>query len=553
MDLWTALLDVLILLTAAMILGGLCERFKQSSLVGYLLAGSLLGPNALDLLPNHEAIATIAELGVALLLFTIGLEFSWSRLRSIGKVAVGAGTTQVLVTGGLAALAAGAAGLAPHASVAVGSMIALSSTAAVVRLLVTRAEIESVHGRSAVGVLLLQDVAVVPLALVVAAMANQGPGGSILASLAWASTAALGLIVGLRVVLNYVLPLLLDARIASLNRDLSILTAIVTAVGAAWASHALGLSPVLGSFIAGLMLAESPYATQIRADVVPLRTLFVVLFFSSIGMLANPSWVAENLLVVLAVVVLVVVGKATITAGAVRLAGVPAAQAIAAGLVLAQVGEFSLVLATIAQKGELIAAEVFDLVVAVLTFTLFLTPYLAALAPRLGSWVTHRFGGDARADPAENSGWSNHLIIVGFGPAGQRVAELEMTEEDLPILVIDMNSDSLDHAESYGLTTLQGDATSPEILEHAQIKTALAVVITVPDPNAARQVVLQVRASAPNTKLIVRSRYHIHRWALELAGAHAVVDEENVVGLHIAEYLRGWLDERRSVPSPPTA
>jgi CPA2 family monovalent cation:H+ antiporter-2 len=529
-----------------MVLGGLCVRFKQSSLVGYLLAGTLLGPNALDLLPNHEAIAAIAELGVALLLFTIGLEFSFARLRSVGRVAAGGGTVQVAVTGALTTALCLALGLGVPASVALGAMVALSSTAAVIRLLADRAEIESVHGRSAIGVLLLQDVAVVPLALLVAAL-SAGEGESTVVALLQASGLALGLIVVLRVVLNYVLPLLLSTRIAGGNRELSILMAVVTAVGAAWASHALGLSPVLGSFIAGLLLADSPYATQIRADVVPLRALFVTLFFSSIGMLVNPVWVAQNAALVLGVVVAIVVGKALVTAMAVRPFAVPTAQALATGVVLAQVGEFSLVLATIAQQGGVITTTTFDLVVAVLTATLFLTPYLVAGAPRLAHWVAQRSGSGAPVGPDEGaeSLWSQHLVIVGFGPAGKRVAELEMGQRDLNMLVIDMSPGSLEQAQDYGLATIQGDATRPEILERAHVASALAVVVTIPDPFTARQIVMQVRSMAPNTKLIVRSRYHIHRWALELAGAHAVVDEENVVGVRIAEYIHQWLEERR--------
>jgi len=174
MDLWPSLLDILILLAAATVLGGLFERFKQSPLLGYLLAGTLLGPNALNLLPSHAAVATIAELGVALLLFTIGLEFSWRTLRSIGPIALGGGTIQVALTGIMTAVVCLALGLGTRASVAIGAMIALSSTAAVLRLLARRAELDSVHGRNAVGILLLQDIAVVPIMLVITAMSVGG-------------------------------------------------------------------------------------------------------------------------------------------------------------------------------------------------------------------------------------------------------------------------------------------------------------------------------------------------------------------------------------------
>ena len=269
MSLWTALLDVLILLLAAMLLGSLCERLKQSALLGYLLAGTLLGPNALDWMPNHTAVATIAELGVALLLFTIGLEFSWRRLRSIGPIALGGGTVQVLLTGGLTAGVCLALGLGGRPALAVGAMIALSGTDSVLRLLVSRAEIDGVHGRHALGILLLQDIAVVPLVLVVTALG--GEDSSSVAQIGYgigrAVVVAAVLVGALFLLLNYLVPLLLNTEQAARNRDLPILLAIVTGVGTAWVSHTLGLSPVLGAFIAGLLLAESPFATQIRADI----------------------------------------------------------------------------------------------------------------------------------------------------------------------------------------------------------------------------------------------------------------------------------------------
>jgi CPA2 family monovalent cation:H+ antiporter-2 len=275
MDFWSAVLDILILLGAAMLLGALCERLKQSALLGYLLAGSLLGPNSLNVLPSHEMVSTVAELGIALLLFSIGLEFSWRRLRSVGAIAAGGGTLQILLTGAATALLCRVVGLDGPAALAIGAIVAMSSTAAVLRVLAGRQEIDAVHGRNALGILLLQDMAVVPAALFVAAL---GVGGGF-AQVGWAVVQALGLATALAgtlyLLVSYGLPRLLGAELVVTNRDLSILLAIVTATGTAWLSHALGFSPVLGAFVAGMVLAESPFATQIRADIAPLHTLFV--------------------------------------------------------------------------------------------------------------------------------------------------------------------------------------------------------------------------------------------------------------------------------------
>jgi CPA2 family monovalent cation:H+ antiporter-2 len=549
MDFWSALLDILILLGAAMLLGALCERFKQSALLGYLLAGTLLGPNALNVLPSYEAVSTIAELGITLLLFTIGLEFSWRRLRSVGTIAVGGGTLQILLTGAATALLCRLLGLDVPAALAIGTIVAMSSTAAVVRVLASRQEIDAVHGRNALGILLLQDIAVVPAALFVAAL---GLGGGV-AQVGWGVVQALALATvlagALFLVVSYGLPRLLGAEIVVANRDISILLAIVTATGAAWLSHALGFSPVLGAFVAGMVLAESPFAVQIRADIAPLHALFVTLFFSAIGMLADPAWAAQNWALLAGVVLLIVVGKTVVTAGVVRLFRFPTGLSVATGLVLAQLGEFSLILAILARDGQVIGTSLFDLLVATMIVTLFLTPYLAALAPRLaiavGRIMTREHRVMTAADAAAGTGevLSGHLVIVGFGPAGQRVAETLMARGDLQIVVTDLSASTLDLARAYGLQTVVGDATRESVLAQLHIRTAAAVAITLPDPRTARQVVQMVRALAPDTRIVVRSRYHVHRWQLDVAGAHTVVDEEDEVGVRIAAEIGALLPE----------
>lgn len=557
-DLWPALLDVLILLLTAMLLGALCERLRQSALLGYLLAGTLLGPNSLNLMPSHEAVTAIAELGVALLLFTIGLEFSWRRLRSIGPIALGGGTVQVVLTGALAAGVCLTLGLAGRPATAVGAIIALSSTACVLRLLVSRAEIDSIHGRNALGILLLQDIAVVPLVVMVTALGAEGAdaGSQIGWEMGRAIAVAALLVAVLFVVLNYLVPLLLGTKSAARNRELPILLAIVTAVGAAWASHHLGLSPALGAFIAGLLLAESPFATQIRADVASVRTLFVTLFFSSIGMLSNPAWMLERWATVAGVVAAIVLGKAILTTGVARLFRAAPGHAVATGVCLAQVGEFSFVLAGVAREGQVIDRSLFDLIVAATIVTLFLTPYLVALAPRLAgiaSGITVQNArrlhpADAESQPADSE-WTGHILIVGFGPAGRRIAESLMGKHKPLLVVVELSRKSADTARSYGLRTYIGDATRAEVLEHVRVGTARAVAVTLPDPAAARQTIEQVRSLAPGTPIVARARYHVYRWELMVAGAPVVIDEEDQVGLCMASAIRRTLRTAEHAPS----
>ncbi|MFG0283411.1 MAG: cation:proton antiporter [Phycisphaerales bacterium JB039] len=543
MDLWTSLLDLLILLGAAMLLGALCERLRQNAILGYLLAGTLLGPNALDLLPSYESLGAVAELGVALLLFTIGLEFSWRTLRRIGGFVLAAGTLQVAVTGAVTVGACAALGVAWRPSIVVGAMVALSSTAFVLRLLVSRAEIDSMHGRTALGILLLQDVAVIPLALVVSTLA-EGDGASIvstLGALGWSLLVAMALVGALYMVLNDLMPLLMSSQQFGRSRDVPVLLAIVTAIGAAWLSHKLGLSPVLGAFIAGLMLAESPFATQIHADVAPLRSLFVTLFFSSIGLLGNPAWALEHWVEVSAVVIAIIAGKVIITSSAVRLAGASWGHAVASGACLAQVGEFSFVLAALAQGGGLLEDELFELMLAATIVTLLVTPALVAGAPRLAR-MAGRWGAPAelRLDPEAGGAVElrDHILVIGFGPAGQGVAESLMRHHKEALVVLELNRKTLAMAQAYGLRGGIGDATQRQVLEHAGVHRAWAVVVTVPEPEIARRVVALARSMAPQTAVVVRARYHVHLAELMLAGAEVVIDEEHEVGRRMAAAVR---------------
>jgi CPA2 family monovalent cation:H+ antiporter-2 len=514
----------------------------MSAVAGYLLAGTLLGPNALDWLPNHEAVSSIAELGVALLMFTIGLEFSWRRLRRMGVVALGGGSLQVLLTGALTAGVCSVIGLDWPSSLALGAIIALSSTAAVLRLLVARAEMDSVHGRNALGILLVQDISVVPLAFFVAALGR----GVFFPEVGWEEARVFGIAlacVGVSyVVLRYFIPLFLNTKEAARNRDLAILLAIATVVGAAWGSHTLGLSPALGAFVAGMLLAESPFAMQIRADVAALRILFITLFFSSIGTQADPTWALENWKLVGGVIAAIVVGKSVVTTGTTLLFHSSPGHAVATGLCLAQVGEFSFVLAEVAQHERVIDGRLLTLVVTATIGTLFLTPFLVAMAPRVALVVGRLRGSTVRdaQHPEASTGSTGHVVIVGFGPAGQGVAKV-LLEEGVLLSVVELNSKTAAVARSHGLQTYAGDARSEEVLESLRLESARAVVVTVPDPETTRQIIERVRARAPGTRIVARARYHVGRWELQLAGAHEVVDEEEEVGLRIASRVRETL------------
>ncbi len=544
MNAWIILQDTLFLLLGAILLGALFERFKQNAVLGYLLAGALLGPNAFDVLSNRDAILSIAELGVTLLLFAIGMEFSWRKLRRIGSVALGGGTLQVLVTMGVAAWLGRQLGLDRGQAIAVGAMMALSSTALVTRLLFDRAEIDSLHGRSTVGILLLQDIAVVPLVILVTALAEDASTAGIGWEMARALFFALLLVAAIGLILKYVFPRLVSFSAGGANRDLPALLAIVTAVGCAWGADALGLSPLLGAFVGGVMLAESPFGTQVRADLSPLKAVFVTLFFAAIGTLTNPALVVDHWVAVFALTGAIVFGKATIIFAIARLFRIPAGASAATALCLGQIGEFSFVLLDIARHTQLIGTELFELMVSVIVATLFLTPYLVAFAPRFARFIERHT--PATGDAATvGGGRSAHVVLVGFGPAGQAVAA-HLRKEKIPLVLIEWNPVLARRADAMGIDTIIGDATRTDVLVHAGVGAAKAIAITVPDPTAARTITAHVRAAARDAIIVTRSRYQ--RWNEDLlgSGATSVLDEETGVGLEVAYEIERVLEATES-------
>ncbi len=554
MEAWHTLTEIVILLVAALVFGLIAERLRQHAIVGYLVAGALVGPNALQLVQEPEDVWQIAELGVALLLFSIGLEFSLPRLRRMGRVALLGGTLQVVLTTLIFAVGAAALGLSVSAAVAIGMMIALSSTACVLRLLADRAEIDTIHGRGAVGILLMQDIAVVPAVLMISILAGGGEGGLLAAaqSVGLAVVYMAAMVVGFYLLFNVLMPRVMVLKQLVRNRELPVLLAIVMALGATAIAHALGLSPALGAFAAGLLLAGSPFATQIRSDVGPLKTVLVTLFFAAIGMLFNPGWAAGHWHWVLGAFAAVLVGKTLITGLVMRVLRMPHGMALASALCLAQIGEFSFVLADLAYGGDLISTDVFKLIVAVTMLTLLVTPYMVRAAPVAARWVERRRlrrgRQPATADVAQADDslmpCSDHIVIVGFGPAGQRIVTELMPHHREKLLILDINPRNLQLAESYGVAAQHGDATSPDVLEHIHLERARALAVTLPDITAVRQIIHLARQCNANLPIIARARYHVFLYELILAGAEAVVDEEDHLGERMAaEVLQRAADD----------
>jgi monovalent cation:H+ antiporter-2, CPA2 family len=550
-DIWQVLLDVVVLLGFGALLGGIFERVRQSAIIGYLLAGALLGPNVFHLIQSGDEVLAVSELGVALLLFTIGLEFSWARLRGMGRVALGSGTLQVVFTTALGAGVGMVAGLGPAGSVAVGAICAVSSTACVLRVLTAQGEVESVHGDRAIGILLVQDMAVVPLVLVVSVLADGGTAQEMFWGVLRTAGIGLALVAALYVVFYHVVPRLLAVGPMRSNREVPLLVAVVSGLGSGVVAHSAGVSPALGAFVAGVMLAESPVATQVRADVSSLKTLLLALFFTAMGMLTDPTWIASNALLVGSVVAVIVLGKMAIVWAALRLFGVRDRTALTAGICLGQLGEFSFVLAGIA-RGKLLDDNAFTLIVSATVITMALTPFLVTKAPMLAARFSSRRSSTSNEESSKPE-MDVVTIVIGFGPAGRAAAE-RIAETGCQVVVVDQNPSATRDARSLGYRAVTGDAQYSDVLEHAGLRTAAFVVVTVPGATAAVRLVSNVRQGAPEAQILVRARFHRSLAELHASGAHSVVDEEHEVGRLLAKTYeemvhRGKLD--KALPSPP--
>lgn len=548
MDSRSLLFDSAVLLTGALVLGLTFQRLRQGAIVGYLLAGTLAGPTALGLVHEGEAIEHLAELGVAMLMFTIGLEFSWRRLVGMGRLALG-GVAQTaacaVVFAGLASLA----GFGATAAFVVGAVVALSSTAVVLRLLKDRAEIDSLHGRTSTAVLLTQDVLIVPLVLVVTFLG--GERGDLARTLVSALGGTLLFVLAGLVVAGIVIPRLLNRREVAQNRELPVLVAVATAITATYAASEVGLSPALGTFIAGVLLAESRFADQMRADVSPLRTVFVTLFFASIGLLIDMPWVMANLGLVLGMTAGMVLLKASVSALALRPFQPSTVACIASGFCVAQVGEFSFVLAGIARAGGIIDADLFQLIVASSVLSLLATPFLVQRAYPWGRWLALRVvrsrsmlrgEREARAGQPRRSG---HAVLIGYGDAGQSAAG-ELANCQVRVLVVDVDPHLVALAARHGHETLLGDATQAGNLARADIASAAVAIIAIPDAHTTRLVTSQCKMIGPGVPVVARARYHAEAAEIDVTGADIVVDEEQLTGRRLGKRAGDLLGRSRA-------
>jgi CPA2 family monovalent cation:H+ antiporter-2 len=525
----------------------LLGKLRLPAVAAFLLAGALTGPHGLRLVPDAEGIMHIAEIGVVLLLFSIGIEFSGEKLRRLGRIVLTGGVLQVFLTVSATVLIAMSLGQPFGSALFYGFVIALSSTAIVLRLYQQSGELDAPHGRFVVGTLLFQDLIVVLFVLLTPLLAS-GMNEKV-----WIDFASVlgkaALLIGFAFFASrWLVAPLLRLVDESRSRELFILTTLTICLGTAWLSSVAGLSLALGAFLAGVVMASSGFGHRALGEVLPLRDVLASVFFITLGMLFDWRMLAQSPLAVVLLLLAFVAGKGLIASISAMVTGFPARVAWLSGVGLAQFGEFGFVLVTAGmQEGLITDAEVSPLLSAGI-LSMVATPLLMRVAPRvrlferamrpLERFTPHLHIQDAAARELEG-----HVIIAGYGPAGRMLAKV-LRASDVPYVVYDLNADAIAIGRRNGESMHYGDITRAEILEHARARQARAVVVMFNDPQALPRAIDALQRHAPEVPIMARCRYLAESHELLKLGADLVVVEEVETGFTMLRRVLRTLGER---------
>lgn len=526
--------DIVILLALTLAVAWLFSRLRLSPIVGYLATGMLAGPHGLHLIRAALEVEVVAEVGVILLLFTIGLEFSFTRILRLKRLMLVSGTAQLAITAILVFIAARTLGLGSAAAWTLAMALALSSTAIVLKLLLEGGEIDTAHGRVSLAILIFQDLAVVFFLVALPLLGGDTDGFSG----AGLGRAAL-LLGGLFLFSRYGLQPLLRGVLKARSPELFRITVLVLVLATAWVTAEAGLSLALGAFLAGLALAESPYSHQALGDILPFRDTFLAVFFVSIGMLVDLQLVAAHWQMTLGLCLALTLLKAAAAGGAALLSGYPLRIALLCGLLLFQVGEFSFVLLKQALALELLPEPVYQTTLAVIALTMVATPLLARHAPALAAALASRFGWGGELEPEireETGNLEGHVIIAGYGLSGRNVGRA-LREMNIPYLHVEMNGELVQKGRQAGDLVLYGDATSAAVLEGAGLARARALVLAINDPSALARAIRTAREHHPALYILARTRFVGELDYLTTLGADEVIPDEFEASLQLAAVL----------------
>lgn len=522
--------DITVIFATAAVALAICSRLNVPEILGYLITGILLGADGFQLIHAVHEVEMMAEIGVVLLLFAVGLEFSLSSLISLKVPALIGGSMQTFITlifsGSFIYGISG--GNLPLAIIS-GMMISLSSTAIVLKILSGRGEADSTHGRISTAVLVFQDIAVIPMMLLIPVLA--GTGGNVYGELGVTAVKAVLIVAAVFIGARTLVPKVLFHVAAAKNRELFLLVVVLAGLGTASLTYKAGLSLALGAFLAGIMVSESGYGQQALSSVVPFKDIFTGFFFVSIGMLIDFDVYARYPVFIPLMALAIIFCKTLLTAVSVMILKYPLKTAVAVGLALGQVGEFSFIMAKTGASAGVLSGEHYKLAVAVIVLTMAAAPYmikyssavaeLAVKIPMPARWIK---GAQTELVSTEKE-FHDHIIIVGYGLAGRQIAA-EARKDGIQFIVIEMNPVTVKNEIKKGTDIIFGDASNVEVLHHAHLDTARAIAVTVPDPIAVRKVVETARTEHPYIHIVARTRYALELSPLKKLGANSVIAEE---------------------------
>ena len=528
--------DLLLLLLVSVPIAFVFSRLRLPTIVGFMVTGVLIGPYGFGLIKDVHAIEVLAEIGVVLLLFTIGLEFSLRRIAEMRRIVLVGGGLQVTLTALLVAAIAYWFGRPLNQSVFFGFLFALSSTAIVLKSYIERAEVDAPHGRAGVGILLFQDLSIVLMMLMVPVLG--GGEGSSPGKIALTLGTALAAIAVIIVAARKVVPFLLYHIVRLRSPEVFIIFVVLMSLGTAWLTSQFGLSLALGAFIAGMVLSESEYSHQIVADILPFRDVFNSLFFVSIGMLLSLSALVSDLAVVLAWVGALTLGKALLVFLAVRLLGYSLRISTMTAVGLAQIGEFSFILAKAGLPEGLLSDGDYQRFLAASILSMIATPFLIKAAPRIGYALQSLFAPGSMFEPTvtgfrpDEPDLRGHVVIVGYGLNGRNLAKV-LRRAKVPYLVLELNAEVVREAAAQDERIIYGDATRKEVIHHVSLEHARILVLAISDPTATRHTVWLARQVNPDIHIIVRTRYMSEMAELRELGADDIIPEEFETSIEI--------------------
>jgi CPA2 family monovalent cation:H+ antiporter-2 len=529
--------EVLVFLGAAVLIVPLFHRLKISPILGYLAVGLLIGPFGLRFVTDVEGVRHLAELGVVFLLFNIGIELSFRRLWEMRRLVFGLGTAQILITG---AVIAGIASLwdnSSSVSVVLGAAFALSSTAMVMQLLMERGDIATPHGRVAFSILLMQDIAVVPVLFLVTTLAqpDENLGAALATSLIRSIVVVAVIIVVGRLVVRPIFRLVASTR----SSELFIALTLLGILGLSFATSAFGLSAALGAFMAGLLIAETEFRPQVEADIRPFRGLLLGLFFISVGMSINVEAALNNAIWVILSVIGLVLLKGALATSLTLIFGKPIRDAIRSGILLGQAGEFAFIVIGTALTLKLMPEDVAQFMAVVVSLSMAVTPFL----PKLADIVSDMLPVADRTDDLTllESDMEGHVIVAGFGRVGQTVSRL-LAAQKVPFVALDTNSDIVRAARQHQQPVYFGNPVQEHVLERVGVDKARAIVITVNDSKASRHMLKRIREQWPKLAVYARSEDLAHSRELMELGASAVVPETEESSLQLGGMVLTAMD-----------